>query len=476
MKRLYTFLWLLQIAILLVVYFCDILNYSESNLGALLIMVGINTALFFMYKKKARRSKKSGIWSLIFLIGYLIVFFQLYIDLLIGNLDKNDRAFANSDTIMSCAIISLCGLLAFFCGYTFRAIKNKKFLQEKGRVLIPDTSLLKVLLPISLVLFVIYNYRMILLGGYSQEMLEAQAGTMGLYSNILFQTFLFLYISYKSSTFKFLGNRNFKLYVKHIGLVVNLCVIMYAIFILMSGERGPFIVICLAYWGGYLLSSKKDISYVRLIALLGVAAFVITLLGDMRKLDNNMAYWDKVKQSVGVISTNESSFSPYTEELAGSVNTLHYAVDYVPEKHPYLYGSFQLRQLCAAIPFMNNLVYEIADPHFKYKSSAFFVTWIIQGDNYTYGSGSSCNADLYLSFGILGVVIGCLLWGGIYRRIEDKVDTMIISNTTNVIILYFLAYSLYVNRASMLCFFNFMVFTLIFKFIYERIIIKRTLL
>lgn len=473
MKHPFSFVWFVQIIILLIVYFSHGLTCSESNLRILLIMVSINTILFFVYKNNVRKSKKSGIWSLIFLVGYLIVFFQYYVDLLIGNLDKNERVFANSNIIMSCFVISLCGLLAFFCGYTFSTFKNKKVQQEKIEK-IPNTKLLKFLLFISLVLFVVYNYKMILLGGYSQEMLEAQAGTMGLYSNMLFQIFLFLYISYKSITFKYVGSSNFKTYVKHIGIVVNFCTILYIIFILVSGDRGPVIVICLAYWGGYLLSSKNDISYVRLIALLSIAAFIITLLGDMRKLDNNMAYWDKIKRSIDTTSTNDASFSPYTEELAGSVKTLHYAVDYVPEKHPYLYGSFQFRQLCSAIPFMNRFVYNITDPHFRYKGSAFFVTWIIQGDNYTYGSGTSCNADLYLSFGIWGVIIGFLLWGGVYRRIEDNVDTMMMGNVASIVILYFLAYSLYVNRASMLCFFNFMLFTLIAKYIYERIVTKRT--
>lgn len=472
MKHLFSFAWFIQIIILLIAYIGQEVNFSESGLTILLVTTIINFLLFFTYKKKVRQSKKSGIWSLIFLVGYLIVFFQLYIDLLLGFLDKYDRVFANPNTIMRCAIISLCGLLAFFLGYTFKTVKKRN--REELIIKIPKTTPLKFLLVISLVLFVVYNYKIILLGGYSQEMLEAQAGTMGLYSNMLFQIFFFLYVSCKSFTFKNLSVTNLYSYVKHIGVTVNTCMILYVVFILMSGDRGPVMVICLAYWGGYLLSSKKDISYIRIMTLFCMAAIVITLLGNVRKLDSNIAYWDKIKQSVNTVSSDDESISPYTEELAGSVKTLHYAVEYVPQNHPYLYGSFQLRQLCSTIPFMNRLVYNFVDPHFKYKGSAFFVTWIIQGDFYTYGSGTSCNADLYLSFGIIGVIVGLLLWGIIYRRIEDKVDFMLISSTTdNIILLYFLAYSLYVNRANMLCFLNFMIFTIIVKYIYEKSVVKR---
>ena len=476
MRFLFLIVWLVQIIMLLFFYFIEDLNYSDSNLALLILMGGVNTLLFFIYKKKIRQSKKSGIWSLIFLVGYIIVFFQFYIDLLFGNFYIYDRIFANSNTIINCVIISLCGLFAFFCGYTFRTIKSISGHKEVKPVILPKTTPLKILLFISLLLFIIYNYKIILMGGYSQEMLEAQAGTMGLYSNMLFQIFLFLYVSYKSSTFKYFSNTNFKSYVKHIGFIVNVCVVIYAIGILMSGDRGPVIVLSLAYWGGYLLATKNDISYVRLTLFIGVAAVLITLLGNMRKLDNNMAYWDKIKQSVNTIPASNESFSPYTKELAGSVSTLHYAVDYVPNKHPFLYGSFQFRQLCSTIPFMNHLVYTFTDRHFKYRSSAYFVTWIIQGENYTYGSGTSCNADLYLSFGIIGVVFGLLLWGVIYRRIEDHVDSSSINIIGNIVILYFLSYSLYVNRASVFCFINFMMFTIIFKFIYEKLFIKREII
>lgn len=479
MNYIFSIAWIAQIVILLMYYSSMGLFYSEDRLLELLIMVGINTVFFFIYKKKVRQTIKSGLWSLIFLLGYLIVFFQKYVDLSLGYLGENERFFANQDTILKCAIISLCGLLAFFVGYTIQLNKKNDItddindtINNELSVEIPKTTPLKILLSLSLILFVIYNYKMIILGNYSQEMLEAQAGTMGLYSNILFQIVFFLYVSYKSCTFKYLNINSFKSYIKHIGFIVNLCVILYSIFILMSGDRGPVIVICLAYLGGYILSSEQDISYIRLSVLIGLAAFVITLLGNTRKLDSNMTYWDKVNQSVNEMAANDDSFSPYTGELAGSVTTLHHSVEYVPEFHPHLNGSFQLRQLCSSIPFMNHIVYKFVDPHFKYRGSAFFITWIIQGERYTYGSGTSCNADLYLSFGIFGVIIGLLIWGIIYRRIEDDVDSMSISSLSNIVFLFFLAYSLYVNRASLLCFLNFMVFSIILKFLYEKLITR----
>lgn len=452
-------------------YFTENLYYSESHLIELLIIVCVDSVLFFIYKKKVRQTIKSGLWSLIFLLGYLVVFFQRYVDLILGYVSENERFFVDQNTILRCTIISLCGLLAFFVGYSIQLNKEENISYSQS-VYIPNTTPLKILLFFSLILFIIYNYKMIVLGNYSQEMLEAQAGTMGLYSNILFQIVFFLYVSYKSCTFKFEDIDNFKSYVKHMGFIVNLCVILYSIFVLMSGDRGPVIVICLAYLGGYFLSSDKDISYIRISVLVGLAAIVITLLGNMRKLDSNIAYWDKVNQSVYEMNENDKSFSPYTEELAGSLTTLHHSVAYVPEFHPYLNGSFQLRQICSAIPFMNHIVYKFTDPHFKYRGSAFFITWIIQGERYTYGSGTSCNADLYLSFGIFGVIIGLFIWGIIYRRIEDDVDFMVVNSTSNIVFLFFLAYSLYVNRASLLCFLNFMVFSLILKFLYEKFITR----
>ena len=132
-----------------------------------------------------------------------------------------------------------------------------------------------------------------------------------------------------------------------------------------------------------------------------------------------MSFVDRVKESVTHSKFEEPSILPQTSELAGSVRTLHAVVDYVPKNHPHTYGRFQLQLLTSSIPFSSGLLSFLPESgHIRFKGPASFATWLIQGENPNSGVGTTCIADLYVEFGLFGVLFGMLLFGFFIRYAE----------------------------------------------------------
>ena len=159
---------------------------------------------------------------------------------------------------------------------------------------------------------------------------------------------------------------------------------------------------------------------------------------------------------------------PITAELASSQKTLQYAVDNVPSKHDYLYGSFQLRNILSTIPFSSRITSSFLDSHWKYRSSAFFITYLIQGDFYIYGNGTSLIADLYLSFGLIGIIIGMLFLGVVIKKIERKVILNPNASIYNIVLyISFCGYAIIEARSGVFSPINFICFSLLLTYLIQ---------
>src|SRR5690606_30579498 len=120
----------------------------------------------------------------IFLFGYFVVFFQAYIDLLLGNISPNDTFFfVVPDVINRGAALNTVGLVMLLIGYSFR--QSPRILRPHFQKSIPIVYLV-ILLTFFNVLQVYLNINVLLSGEYSQEQLENSAGTAGSYANLLF--------------------------------------------------------------------------------------------------------------------------------------------------------------------------------------------------------------------------------------------------------------------------------------------------
>lgn len=446
------------------IFYMGIIDYSQFCFFLLVIIGLFNIALFIYIKKWNAVPTKFGILSTLFSLGYLIVFYQKYIDLIVGNIQISDECLISSNVITKCILLSNAGYSAFVLGFLKkRKINFGKYISLSKRSFY-DTSIIRMIYYFATFLFTILNWRKMYAWSYSQAQAEMEAGTWVQYSDLLFQISYILLLAYIVNNCNVAGKVNLKRFARMLNLKVHFCLFLYCFIMFMIGDRGPLIICSSAYFGAFALSSNYSLKKRNFIILLISSAIVMSLIGSIRSMDRNISM--KQRLDTAIASNNKNNtVSTFTNELASSVITLHYAVDNVPEKYDYMYGTFVFRYALSCIPFADDIISSFWNPHWRYRGSAFFITWLIQGEDYSYGNGTCCNADLYLGFGILGVIIGLFLWGRFYSYLESSATNNSLSILMVILYLFTLGYAFYVCRASFLSYSSDVVFAMLLHFI-----------
>jgi oligosaccharide repeat unit polymerase len=432
-----------------VYFFISNENMDKEIILIILILTGICTTLFF-YKKERNLMLKGQFFkhSTFAVAGLLIVNFQYLIDYLIGNiLATNIYIFVDQKIVIKSLTLSTIGLLLFFVGYLSYKKRTVNIKPEK----IYNTKFLEIFVFISLVLY-FYNINLnYVLGGYG----VVDRGSLINYIELFLKIFTISIIIQKSRNLILEDNKNIsiKKYLLNLGIVVNISLALYLLTVLLSGDRGPLIMFSLIVFGGYLFVTKRKFEKKYGFLLFLAGASIITLLGVARTFGSGLSFTDKVQLAFQENPfSDEESFLPQTKELAGSIKATHHAVDFVPERHDFMWGRFQFQQITTTMPFFNafnNLLFE--DTSKRYAGSASFVTWIFQGDNPTSGNGTSVIADFYLDFGLIGVIVGMFFFGYYMRFAELKMYSQQMPGlfATSFFMVYIGA-ALFISRSSFL--------------------------
>lgn len=447
-------------------YFLLPVYYNPQFHRIIMILSLLATTIFFRAQAFNDVRQQTFRPIILFLIGYFIVFFQYKIDLLFGIKDCNDPVFLSSNIILKSTLLSSLGLCSFYIGVLSvpiaKSVKSfRRHNDSRNAVVISKAIFL-----FSSFLWLIFNIKQCLSGTYSQSELENNAGSMSNYSTILFITSFFTYLTYIVYTNRITQDIDIKTFLKLFGFFPHICLFVYVLLTLNLGDRGPIIIVLSSYFSACLILTKKNISWVKLLLLLIISASVASLIGLARGMMGDNMY-EKLK----VLETRpDETCLPITSELAYSQVTLNYAIENIPENYDYFKGKFQIRQIFATIPFSSRVTKYFLDQDWKLRSSAFFITYLIQGENYTYGNGTSLIADLYMSFGVLGVISLLFFLGMIMRKNEIN-----IFRSTNIslphILLYicFSGYAVAESRSSLLSPLNFIAFSFILTYLIKSI-------
>lgn len=401
--------------------FSDKAEYSKGLLIGTISIVFVAIFLFILssFYDPIQQIRKQYIRPIyLFLIGYFIVFYQAYIDVLLGNLKETDLFFFyKSSLINNAALLSTIGLLAMFIGYFIR-FKPILVKSEKLKY-IPLKNIILFFTFINIV-SLYANLKTFLSSEYSQALIEEKAGSLGSYLELIFYvTYLSILILHAINC-RLKNISSIKTYIKGLGPLFFLNVGVFLLLVMLSGNRGPILTYSLTFICSLTIGTlyKLKFKYI-LLAVIGGSIF-FSLLGIIRKMDTNRSFSDRLVEaySGNSISEKYTSFSSGTAELSTSVRTLHYSMEYVPDKYPHVYGIIQLRESLKIVPFAAGIFDPLFPSHFRYKNSAFFITWLDKGEFYNVGTGSSIIADLYLSFGEIGVFVGMFFIGRIFRRFD----------------------------------------------------------
>lgn len=470
---------LMLLLLLTVFYIREPISMDVSVMTTLLVVVAFCTLLFF--------TKKEGVFLLkgqflkhsnLFVFGFLIVHFQFYTDFVLGNITQYDTfIWVNHRIVVKSMILSAIGLLSFFLGFSFYKAKLQRVIRSVDAAQGGGVST-KFLTYLATAVLAVYFYTvnpMYLLGFYGVESM----GSSATYMTFLFNLLIFAIVIQTSRNLRAQNkiHINFSQYMRLMGLHLFILLALYLLSVMISGDRGPLITYGLCYFSGYFFVKRIKLSYKKGLLFLFAGVIMISILGVARNLNRDLSFVDKIQLAFNEnVNGSRHSFFQTTNELASSVRTLHQAVNYVPQSHDFLYGRFQLQYLTVAIPFfslLNPFIYQDNSP--KYVGSSSFITWIRQGDFPTSGDGTSCIADFYLDFGLLGVIIGMFVFGYFIRFAEVMMyNTNIPKLFHHVFIIVYLTNAIYTSRSSVL--FSFKSVVLIFVvLIINKYIFNKTL-
>ncbi|MEO8515905.1 MAG: O-antigen polymerase [Flavobacterium sp.] len=411
--------------------------------------------------------------SILALLGLYIVHFQLYTDYVFGNIEAdNTFIWVDERVVVKGVIFSTIGLICFLMGYKVFGDKvkiSKASLVEKKQI---GTKWMVFLAGVSLLVFFATVNMLYLAGFYGAE----EKGEAATYAS-LFLELLFFAIMIQNCRNMILTNaipNSLREYIAKQGYVFGIILVLYLLSVVMSGDRGPIMTFGLCYISGYFYVTKKTISLKKVLVFVFIGASVVSILGQARDLDKRLSFSEKIQMSLNDEKGDKKSFLPQTEELAGSVRTLHTTLTYIPEKHDFLYGLFQVKQVLICVPFVsifNPIIFK--DSHIKYATSSNFITWINQGDYPYTGDGTTCMADFYFDFGLLGIIVGMFFFGYFIRYCELQFYSGVLPSLfIHVFIIVYLCEALYIARSSVLYDLKSVVWVFILLIINKRILNK----
>lgn len=398
-------------------------NNSLLSLNQAIIIMSTSSIMAFfviVYTIIINKNTRKNIGLLrpivLFLISYIIVHYQLVVDVVLG-ISKLEQLASRGhcQSVARASLLSLVGLCSCCLAYSMTKIdKRVHFYKHNLSTIGVSTSALKFMSIVLLLLLLYVGRNVYFHMGYSQDKLSgSNMSYLGLLYNIVLTSVMLLELQCYKSKNEYGTARG---YIKYLGVPFNLSIVLYLLAVLTSGDRGPVIFISTAYFFSASLAANRKLSFRGFFVILLVGAFVMSILGSLRQNHSMEAIEEQIGDAYTEVSQKQS-LSPITKELAGSFRTLEAAVDYVPSVIPHTMGLFQFEYLMQVIPFSSRFVGYITGK-VRFSRSTGLLTWLINGEDATSGVGTTCIADLYIDLGVFGVIIVMFLWGIVLRKCE----------------------------------------------------------
>lgn len=431
------YLLILAIAFLIAI----IIDTSYFNvIGAIILLsIGMILPILFVFYKETN-SYMARIYFRpihIFLLSFVIVFFQAPVDILLGYQYEYYRV-GRIDLMPETVKLALLGMIAFLIGYIIK--KDNNIISEKNntvRFLYAPTTIFKLLTSIMLVAIFVVIPKSILFGGYT-NIGDSGYNYLSSWCNVFFCAF---FIQYSINQRLNGRGRGWSIiqFLKDIGWWQNLNMLIYILLILNLGDRGPLLYVIFIYYIVYVITagicpSKKTIIVGGIIGI-----FFVAFLGYTKKYRDHNSIFERINTTwqANPYMDRQESVVPTTYELSTSYRCLSYSVEDVQKNGNYGYGKYQLSYILSCIPFAGGLL-GLPDP------TSTYISHLIQGTYLTYGNGTSVIADFYLDVGVIGMIICMFIFGYFTRTFE----LVLFSNKKASLLLYCIAFYFSIHFVS----------------------------
>lgn len=367
--------------------------------------------------------------SVIFVLCFYIVFFQSDIDYIVGLAEENDYFVYNPKVVCKAMALSSMALTCFLLGYCFSKTKELSSSDYAKRVSInyefPRQRLnyLALLTAFFILVYIIFVPKEYLSNGYGNAV---DAGPVVAITGYLIAFFIALFVSYSMRY----HNRSVK-WIKMFKLPLILLSV-YALLIIVTGRRTEVVRLAFVAMCSYVFISGRNANIKRILFLSAIGMLVLSVLGIYRSLQEGSVV-DGYNQMKNILSV-----MPPTKELSTSVNTLHVAMTYYPDKQYYDMGASFLPSFLKIIPGLTGILQLFLGLQMK-GSDLIISELFFEGGQIEWGLGSSIIADIYISFGVLGVLFVFYILGRFLRWLE--VGTFCKSSSPYFLALSFSCYS-----------------------------------
>lgn len=251
--------------------------------------------------------------------------------------------------------------------------------------------------------------------------------------------FLSLPLYFVSSVFSFGSFSHRKTYfdfLKKNKAIILLEVSLILVFLLL-GNRGPVIQIVLVITATVMLYVKR-ISFKILFVIGVVALLVMFTLRTTRQLDNVSA-----SQGISEAASNANTVWDLFSDLVGINFELNAGMQYVDE-NGYLYpGANVIRYIACPIPHLSTV---LVGAIYGVEIETVSTEQVIK--KYTnHSAGNHCVIDVYMCFGVVGVIVVFFLFGLLVAKITNGLSYSFFSK---VFYIYLIGTSLYFPRSSLM--------------------------
>jgi len=111
-----------------------------------------------------------------------------------------------------------------------------------------------------------------------------------------------------------------------------------------------------------------------------------------------------------------------TLELAKSSRALYKSLANVPQYHDFFFGKMWISGFLSVVPLSQNIYFQLTDNVMHEVGSSKYITYLMRGKHSTYGEGTTIIADIYLNFGLFGVIFFMFLLGVFFKKVVNELN------------------------------------------------------
>lgn len=442
MKAFILFLFLV-IAILVCIFAPANYNYEFIVLCSSLYL--ISTIIFLFIAKK----KNYFDFDTIFIFVYFIATF--YYPLFIHNTPLADRYFIflyyfNEDYMPQAAALSLAGIMSYYVG---SLSVNKKLTHSNYNFKVKSTKSLYILALLSFFAYFIF-------GGY-QRMIDLYSGNENLANEVGLASYLFILCPALLFVGIILDFVKIKIYygffsLKHFSKFGIFTTFFIIAAMLYTGSRTLPLQLLLLLYGVYSYLFKPT-SFSKFLILITSGILIMFGIAFFRG---------------AFIENNVFVFSDILSDIIGVNRTSYTAIEYT-NQYGFTYGYSMLSSLLSPIPFAQSFFISFLELDKNQMSSALLYTKYTLDEVNSFGLGTNIIADIFFSFGTVGVFIFMFLLGVFIRRIYIRANNNIYYLTALGVMI---SYSVYLVRAEYFYFLRFLLWSLLIMYLVLNIKVK----